>query len=147
MALRVSGTHLDITERMKVREDLRKSEEKYRTLFESSRDGIVYTDMEGKILDANQAYLEMVGYSLEEVRQLTYQQLTPERWRAADENVAEKQILARGYCDEYEKEYIRKDGTAFPINVRGWLTTDHRGRPVGLWGIIRDITDRKSAEE
>ena len=54
-----------------------RSEERYRSLFDSNKDGILVTDMDGNILDANQAYLEMLGYRLEELKHLNYQQLTP----------------------------------------------------------------------
>jgi PAS domain S-box-containing protein len=61
--------------------------------------------------------------------------------------IVEEQILKRGYSDEYEKEYIRKDGTVFPISARVWLVRDEDGKPQGMWGIARDITERKRAEE
>ncbi|MGA2404165.1 MAG: PAS domain S-box protein, partial [Syntrophobacteraceae bacterium] len=55
--------------------------------------------------------------------------------------------MARGYSDEYEKEYIRKDGTAFPISIRVWLMKNEQGQPVEVWGIVRDITEHKRTEE
>jgi PAS domain S-box-containing protein len=134
-------------ENARVEEALRKSEEKYRTLYESSVDGIISTDMKGQILDANQAYLDMLGYSKDELRRLTHQQLTPLKWHECEADIVKNQILARGYSDEYEKEYIRKDGTAFPISIRVWLVKNEQGPPVEMWGIVRDITAHKRAEE
>ena len=125
--------------------ELKKSEEGYRNLFESNLDGIIHVDMEGNFRDCNEAFLEMVGYSVEEIKKKTFQQLTPEKWRKADEN-AVNQIMTKGYYDEYEKEYIRKDGTLFPVNLKGWLVRDDKGEPMGMWAIIRDITDHKKAE-
>ena len=61
--------------------------------------------------------------------------------------MVETQISRRGFSDEYEKEYIRKDGSVFPISLRAWLLKDDRGESVGMWGIIRDITERKRREE
>jgi PAS domain S-box-containing protein len=55
--------------------------------------------------------------------------------------------MVRGYSKEYEKEYIKKDGTLLPISIRSWLTKDKQGKPVGTWAIVRDITERKQAEE
>jgi len=127
-------------------EALQESEEMYRGLFDSSLDGIVFTDLEGKIRDANRAYLDMLGYSSEEIRARTYQQLTPPKWREAEQDVVESQVMARGYSDEYEKEYISRDGTTFPVSVRAWLIRDKEGRATGMWGIVRDITERKRAE-
>jgi PAS domain S-box-containing protein len=137
----------DITERKRAEEKLSISEEKYRNLFETSQDGLVFVSLDGRIQDANQAYLDMLGYSLEEIRDMTYQQLTPARWAPMEAAIVKDQILERGYSDEYEKEYIRKDGTVFPISVRGWTIRDKDGRPTRILGIIRDITERKRADE
>lgn len=122
------------------------SDRVYRQLYESIRDGIVSTDLEGRIRGANLAYQEMLGYSLDELKQLTYIQLTPERWHAMEAEIVSGQIRARGYSDEYEKEYIRKDGSVFPISLRTWLITDENGQPVGMWAIVRDISERKAYE-
>ena len=137
----------DITVRKWAEETLRVSEEKFRTLFESSIDGIVSLDLNGCIIDANQAYLDMLGYTLDEARKLTYEQITPEKWHAMEKEVIETQVSIRGYSRLYEKEYMRKDGTAFPVSVRRWSIRDERGRPVGVWSIVRDVTDRKRSEE
>jgi PAS domain S-box-containing protein len=133
-------------ERARAERALRTSEARYRTLFESSLDGIAESDMDGRILDCNQAYLDLTGHTLEEMKQLRYQDLTPERWREVDEAQV-RQALERGHSDIYEKERIRKDGTLIPISIRIWAHKDERGRPMGLWGIVRDITEQKAAEE
>ncbi len=127
-------------------ETLRKSEEKYRSLYESSRDGIVSADMQGQILDVNQAYLDMLGYSKDELRKLAYQQLTPLKWHESDADIIKNQVLARGYSNVFEKEFIRKDGTVFPISIRVWLMKNEQEQPVGTWGIVRDITGQKRVE-
>ncbi|MCJ7745986.1 MAG: PAS domain S-box protein, partial [Actinobacteria bacterium] len=137
----------NITEQKEAERALRESEEKYRGLYDSIRDGIVMVDMDGNILDCNQAYLEMLGYSMDEVRRLTYQELTPEKWHEVEAGIVENQISKLGHSEPYEKEYIRKDGTVFPISIRAWLTSDREGNPTGMWGIVRDITDWKRAEE
>ncbi|MBI4296226.1 MAG: PAS domain S-box protein [Chloroflexi bacterium] len=128
-------------------QELVRTEGKYRTLYESVKDGIAMVDMNGNVLECNQAYLDMLGYTREEISQLSNQQLTPEDWHARDREVAASQIMQRGYSDEYEKEYIRKDGTVFPVSLRVWLITDPDGSPIGMWGIVRDITERKRAEQ
>ena len=143
----IQVAYADITERKKAEDMLRASEQKYRTLFESSKDGIIFTDMSGNILDVNQAYLDMLGYTMEELKQLTYQQLTPQKWHEMEAAKVSNEVTRRGHADEYEKEYVRKDGTVFPITIRVWLIRDEQGRPVGMWGIVRDITERKRMEE
>lgn len=135
------------SERKRTKEELRKSEEKYRNLYETIKDGLVATDFDGRILDCNHAYLDMLGYTREEVTKLTYQQLTPVKWHEIEEDIVKNQIILRGYSDEYEKEYIKKDGTVFPVSLRVWLVRDEQGKYNGMWGIVRDITERKQIEK
>ncbi|KKK43591.1 MAG: Signal transduction histidine kinase [Candidatus Lokiarchaeum sp. GC14_75] len=137
----------DITERKKAEEKLKESEKKYRNLFESCIDGIVLTDMEGRILDCNEKYSDMLGYTIEELQKLTYLQLTPEKWHAGEAEIVQNQFIAQGYSDEFEKEYIKKDGTIFPVALKGWLIKDENGNLEGMWGFIRDITESKKKEE
>ncbi len=140
------GIFRDTTERKRKEEALSRSEEKYRGLYESIIDGVVHTDLSGKILGANRAFLDMVGYSEQEMKRLSYQQLTPAKWAAIEEDIVKNQVLTRGYSDLYEKEYIRKDGTVFPIGIRVRLVRADKGKPVGMWGIVRDITELKRGE-
>jgi PAS domain S-box-containing protein len=137
---------IEITETERTREVLMSSEEKYRNLFESNIDGIGHIDMEGKFLDCNQAFLDMVGYTMKEIKEINFQQLSPKKWSKWDEK-AFNQIMTKGYYDEYEKEYSRKDGTIISVNLKGWLMRDENGTPISIWVITRNITERKVAEE
>jgi len=143
---RLAGIAEDITERKQARQALEISEEKYRGLYEGSRDGIAFTGMDGRIQEANQAFLDMLGYTLEEIQGLTFWDLTPVRWHEQQKRVV-AQALERGYADEYEKEYFRKDGSIFPVRLRLWLVRDNDGRPLRLWAIVRDVTEQKQAQE
>ena len=137
----------DVTEQRRAGEELRASEERYRSLFESSRDGIVFAEMDGRLVSGNGALQQITGYPQAELAGLRYQDLTPAKWHAMEERVLREQIIPRGYSDEYEKEYRRKDGSVVPISLRVWLDRDAAGNPVGMWAIVRDITERKRAEE
>ncbi|MBA7585050.1 hypothetical protein ES708_27020 [subsurface metagenome] len=132
---------------IELEEQHKEAEEKYRTLYETIKEGIDFCDMEGNILDANQAFLDMLGYSIEEIKRLTYQKITPKKWHEVDTDILKNQIITRGYSKEFEKEFIKKDGTLLPIAIIAWLLKDKQGKPVGMWGIIRDITERKQVEE
>lgn len=135
------------SEHKRAKETLREYEEKYRVLYETIKDGLVATDIDGHILECNQAYIDMLGYSRDDARKLTYQQITPQKWHTMETKIVKELIIGRGYSDEYEKEYIRKDGTVFPISIRVWVIRDEDGKPKGMWGIIRDITEYKRTEE
>jgi len=137
----------DITKNKEAEQRLRESEEKYRLGFESSTDGIASADMEGKFLDFNKVFLDMLGYPKEELLKLSFREITPQRWHKMEDNMIISQLAEGKDSGIYEKEYIRKDGTILPINIRFWLIKDDQGDPVRMWKIVRDITERKKAEE
>ena len=89
----------------------------------------------------------MLGYEPMNCAQLTYMDLTPKKWHAFEAEIVEEAILRRGYSDIYEKEYIRKDGTIFPVELRTNLIRDESGNPFGMWAFIRDISERKLIEQ
>ncbi|HPC04686.1 MAG TPA: PAS domain S-box protein [Syntrophales bacterium] len=143
----VCATIQDITERKRTEEALRASEMKFRMLHQSMRDAFVVVDMEGRIQEFNDSFLNMLGYAPEEIVRLTYRDITPERWHEMERAIIEKQVLTDGFSDVYEKEYRRKDGTVLPVELRTTLLKDAKGVPVHLWAMVRDITDRKQAVE
>jgi PAS domain S-box-containing protein len=122
------------------------AEQNFSRLHQGILDGFVTVSMKGRIIEANQAYLTMLGYTHEELAGLTYQDLTPRRWHAFERDIVKRQVLVHGHSMLYEKEYIRKDGVVFPIELRTYLIRDAAGRPAGMWAFIRDITERKRAE-
>jgi len=128
-------------------EALRRSEEKYRRLYESLGDGFVFVDMDGRIKEYNETYREMIGYGREEIMGLTFMDITPEKWRALEKHIITEQILPRGFSDVFEKEYRRKDGSVFPVELRAFLVKNKEGGIEGMWAIVRDITGRKQAEK
>jgi len=141
------GIMLEITERKRAEEGLRESEAKYRRLHETMMDAFVRIDMTGRIQEANRAYQALLGYSEEELLQRTNGDLTPEKWHAREAGMIAEQVLVSGHSQVYEKEYRRKDGTLFPVELRTFLLRDDTGQPVGMWAIVRDITERSRAEE
>lgn len=138
---------MDITEHRQTEEALRRSEAKYRRLHETMMDAFISVDMVGCIQETNRAYRAMLDYSEDELHKLTYISLTPQKWHAFEKRIVQEQILVDGYSKVYEKEYRKKDGTVFPVELRTFLMRDDAGNPVGMWAIVRDITERKQAEE
>jgi PAS domain S-box-containing protein len=131
----------------RLRAEIERSEREYRELNAGLRDGLVNLDLERNILSCNPAFEAMVGYSLKELQRIKLRNLTPEKWHAMENRALDEQVLTRGYSDLYQKEYIRKDGVTFPVEMSVYLTRDERGNPAGFWGFVRDITDRLQAEQ
>jgi PAS domain S-box-containing protein len=125
--------------------DLREREARIRRLVDSNIIGIMIWNFQGRIIDANQALLDMLGYSREELisGRTGWMELTPAEWAAADQD-ALAQVSATGSCRSYEKEYSRKDGSRVPILIAGALFEWKRDEGVAF---IIDMTDRKRAEE
>ena len=103
-------------------------------------EGIVINSPDGITIAANQAYLAMLGYTMTEIRSVTYQQLTPAKWHAMEEKLFQK-VLKTGYSGFYEKEYIRKDGSEFPIRNHAWLLLDSEQKPYRLFGLVQDLSN------
>ncbi len=145
--IEIQSVGRDITERKRAEEALQDSERRYRLLYETMRDAFVHTDMDGRILDSNTAYQTMLGYTPDELATMRYVDLTPSRWHEIEDGIVKQQIIPRGYSDVYEKEYRRKDGTVYPVELRTFLLHDTSGQPCGMWAIVRDVTSRKLMEE
>ena len=127
---------------------LRRSEAKFRLLHETRIDAFVSVSMDGRIQEFNELFQQMVGYPADELRTLSYRDLTPEKWHAFEADIVDKQVLVRGHSELYQKEYRRKDGTVFPIELRTILIRDRTGGPpIGMWAVVRDISSRKQAEQ
>ena len=87
----------------------------------------------------------MLGYSIEELRGLTFNEITPPEWHEIEAEMI-GMLLETGHTPLWEKEFRRKDGGIFPSELRANLMRDEEGRPTGAWAFIRDITERKKAE-
>ncbi len=127
-------------------EAVRQSEAKFHGLYDSLRDGVVHWDMAGSFVECNEAYCQMLGYTHEELQASSRDGLTPARWQALEAGILSEQVLVLGYSDEYEKEYVRKDGSLLPVAIRVWLMRDAGGLPTGMWALARDMRERKAAE-
>ncbi len=121
-------------------------ESKFPRLFESMRDGVVLLGMDGSLLDWNSAFIEMLQYSPEELQKLADTDLTPRQWHAAEARIIKQQLLLDGQSALYEKEYIRKDGSIVPVELKAHLMRNGKGEPEAMLAVIRDISERKRTE-
>ncbi len=137
---------LTIEEKRLQIENLRKdSEEQFRSMFDSAFDGIAICTLDGKFIDANRSLLEMTGFSLNEIRGFSLKDITPVQWHAYDtENM--RTVNTHGSAT-YEKEFIRKDGSVFPVNITLWMIRDNLNNPVRMAMHICDLTDQKRTLE
>lgn len=143
--LRVTGVIQDITDRKRAEERLRESEEKYRTIFEESFDGLFITTPEGKILDMNRKGIAMFGYATrEEIQSLDLERDVYAYPR--DRNRILAMVNARGTA-EYEVVVKKKSGETMITYCSLTAVKDEKGAVTSYRGIIRDITDKKRAEE
>ncbi len=122
------------------------AERRYSRFFKTSRDGIMARDVDGKMIDCNRAYAKMLGYTKKELNHFSVQQLLPELWHEQREKMAKK-VLKGGRSIVFEREYMRKDGTVFPASVRSWRLKDPKGSVIGIWSIVRDITEQKNQQK
>jgi PAS domain S-box-containing protein len=136
----------DITERKQAEAALKASEVKYRKLLETMTDAFAGVAITGEIREFNSAFRNMLGYSDAELLRMTFKDLTPKKWHAAEAAIIKEQILRLGHSEVYEKEYRHKDGTIFPVELRTFLTKDEAGQPAQMWAVVRNITERKRAE-
>lgn len=124
---------------------LSENEEKFRSLYELSPVGIALNEMDGGFLDANQAFLEIIGYTDEECRNLSYWELTPKEY--GTQEAEQLKILEKsGRYGPYEKEYRHKDGHRVPVLLHGTIVYDREGKR-RIWSIVQDISARKQAEQ
>lgn len=143
---RVTGmlaTGIDITDRMRDEETLRQSEEKFRLLFEASGDGIFVLDMEGKFIDINRIFHELLGYTREEMMAKGHIAAvnTPEAAEVFIRRMSELERLGQA---RFESIYQKKYGTVIPVEVNARLI--HFAGRKFILGTIRDITARKHLE-
>jgi PAS domain S-box-containing protein len=124
--------------------DLQQREAKVRRLIDSNIIGIYIVDLEGRVTEANEAFLHMVGYNRDDLDsgRVRWTALTPHEWRDASER-AVAELKVAGSVKPFEKEYLRKDGTRVPVLV-GAATFGEGDQGVAF---VLDLTERKEAEE
>ena len=138
------GVGIDISTRKRAEEAVRLTLERYRRFVDANIVGVVVANAEGSVLEANDYYLRLTGYTREELEQgkVDWRALTPPEWRPMDDQ-AIQEVRQRGTCNPYEKEYARRDGTRVPVFLADTLLP---GPEEHIAAFVLDLTERKKAE-
>jgi PAS domain S-box-containing protein len=126
--------------------DLAERESRIRRLVDANIIGIFFWELEGRILEANDAFLTMVGYQREDLIEgrLNWTDLTPPEWRDRDERRWMPELKQSGTLQPFEKEYFRKDGSRVPVLI-GLATFEETGHQGVAY--VLDLTERKRAQD
>ncbi|WP_413699138.1 PAS domain-containing protein [Psychromonas sp. KJ10-10] len=141
---KIYGFVQDISEQKNATDKLHETENKYRAMFETALIGMVLNDDKGNLLEFNQAYLDIIGYSAEELNQLSFWDITPQRFKE-EEALQLKLLKEKGRYGPYEKTYIHKDGHQVPVLLNG-VSVVGADDEVYTWSCIENISLRKEAE-
>jgi PAS domain S-box-containing protein len=141
------GILTDIEDRRRAEEALRKSEERWRSVFENSAIGVVLADMNGRFLTTNHAYQTMVGYTDEELRALSFLDVTHEDHHEANGVLINELVEGKRRQFQIEKKYRRKDGGLIWVSNNVSLVPGTERLPRFFMVLSEDITVRKHAEQ
>ena len=141
------GTAIDIEDRKRAEHALRKSEERWRSVFENSAIGVALTDLDGRFLATNHVYQTIVGYTEEELRALRFLDLTHEDYREANWALVTELLQGKRRQFQIEKKYLRKDGSSIWVSNNVSLVPGTETVPRFIMALSEDITQRKRAEE
>ncbi|MGO9118290.1 MAG: PAS domain S-box protein [Desulfomonilaceae bacterium] len=133
----------DVTERMQAEEDLRKSEEKYRTLFEDSLDALFMVTEDGTLVGANKAYFDLFGYEKDEILGHSVIKTYAD---PAERPRYHEALVAKGFVKDYPLRLVRKDGRQLDCLLSTRIEQDEAGKILISRGFIRDTTDQKNLQ-
>jgi PAS domain S-box-containing protein len=146
--VRVWGMTRDVTELKLAEEQLRKSEERWRAVFENSAAGIALSDPAStRFLSANAAFQKMLGYSEEELRAWSFLDITHETDREANRRLLAELLEGRRPSYEMQKRYRRKDGNLIWVSIQVSLVPGTESIPRFCMAIAEDVSERKRAQE
>jgi len=141
------GTNTDLEERKRAEDALRKSEERWRSVFKNSAIGVVLTDLFGRFLATNHVFQAMVGYTEEELRAVNFLDLTHEDYRQANWALITELVEGKRRQFQIEKKYRRKEGSLVWVSNNVSLVPGTERVPRFIMALSEDITERKRAED
>jgi PAS domain S-box-containing protein len=142
----IQGVVRDITERKLAEEALRKSEMKYRALFEFANDAVFIMSPSGEQILVNNKAAEMLGYTVKEMSGKSFKNIIAS-YEYEDATKKLKGLINGKSFDPYERIARRKDGKEFPVEVTATLIRNLEGEPLFIQSLVQDISERKIAEE
>ena len=137
----------DITERKEAEQELRNSEEKYRSILETMQESYFEVDYAGSLTFFNDSLCRLLGYSKEELMGMNNRQYTDKEHSKKLFQVFNEVYNTGKTTEGFDWQIIRKDGTERYVEASVSLQKDSSGKPIGFRGIARDVTERKQAEE
>jgi len=145
----IFGSHIQYTinKEREADEALRESEEKYRTILESIEEGCFETDLMGNLLFSNGPLRRMLGYAPGELLKMNTQDFTTPETAAAAEIILDRLQKTGEAASISNYSVIQKDGTQKQLELSISLISDNAGRSTGFRGVVRDVTERRQAEE
>ncbi len=123
---------------------LHEAEERYRGLFDQTHDAVFIIDLKGNYLEANRRASHLLGYTLEEIRQLNLKDISVEM---PESQTIYDRLLAGEHIPTYERVFRKKDGNQLTGEIAAELVRDAQGRPLHIQSVVRDIHQRKYTEE
>lgn len=136
----------DITDQKAAESSLHASRERYRATFEQAAVGMAQVGLDGRWLEANDCLCQMLGYSLQELRSLTFADVTHPDERDRDLEALKAMLLGRIATYSMEKRYVAKGGAIVWANVAVTLARDSAGKPDYMVTVVEDVSNRKQAE-
>jgi PAS domain S-box-containing protein/putative nucleotidyltransferase with HDIG domain len=143
----ISGFVMDVTENINLREKLFETEIMFKTLFERSPIGLAMTDRDGKIFASNDAFLKMIGYSLDEIKNISWREYTHPDDIEKDWILFQKLINKEIDSYSIEKRFITKDKRIIYANLNCAAVFDENGEFRFEFAMIEDITEKKKLQE
>jgi len=143
----IIGISSDITERKQIQQKINESEKRFRAIFDQAPFAIALIDTKGHILISNLGLSKMIGYSLEELSEMTFSDFTYPY--DIDKDMKSFTDLMNRKINSYtmEKRYLHKNGAIVWVNISVSLLSDANGNIIEVLGMAEDITERKNSEE
>ncbi len=142
----VLGMVHDVTEKRRKDDAVAESERRFRTLFQNTQLAITIADLDGMIVDSNEQFSHMMGYSPDELKGRNIYELQSPRIRPEDSVLIQTLLRHSTENANVDRQWVRKDGSTWWGHVVGSMLNDDQGNPKHILAVILDITERKNSE-